>query len=961
MRLGITALVCAALSLPASGADYSGEVRFGDQPVPGATVTLVNARSKLAVSTDATGHFEFKSVATEDGPLTLTVEMQCFAAVSREVTSAQPIVLHLELLPETTPCSEPIAPTITAPQAPVPQSPTTELRERPLAGYLISGSVDNANDSVLAQPAAFGNFSRGTSTYYASLLATLDTSALDAAPYSLTGSSARPPAHTLAGGVVTLSGPIDGRRQAQPGKTAYFTLSYEWARNRFASVVDGRVPTAAERAGDFSSTRVAVIDPLSGAAFPGGIFPSSRISRQATALLGLFPQAATASAAGYNIEAPVIRGLHRDAVRALIAKPIGPGHLSAEFTTESVRADESTLFGFLDRKQTGGTRASLAFVPGRPAAWQGRFALTLDRHLEKTLPFFAGVRDIEGEAGIQGAAPRSSDWGPPSLYFSSGVSGLNDVGAFRLQTQSVGLSAAESGSFRSWQVRTGFNFARRERNQLGVADARGTFGFTGAATGIDWADFLLGMPATASLATGPADRYLRANDWAAFLLTEWRPSAGLTVNAGARWEYASPYAERYRRLANLDVTNGFATATVATASPRDSTLVRPFRAMIEPRVSLAWLPFIGSSLVVRAGYGIYADAGVYESLASSLAAQPPFGRNFAIENSVGAPRLTLANALTAPGAAFGTFGVDARFRPGNAQNWQVALERDLAWGLLAKVTYLGIKGTHAQQAIYPNTYPAGGVAQCPACPSGFAYFLSGGNSSRHAGQLELRRRMRGGWAVKSQTTWAKAIDNAALGGATGGGGAQLALVAQNWANLAAERARSNFDQRFTERVTAEYTFRFTSGWRHRLFDEWRLASDLTLATGLPLTPIDPRPIGGTGFIGSLRPDYTGAPLYDAPPGLHLNPAAFATPAAGQWGNAGRNTITGPGQLSLNSSLWRTLRLGDRTNVDLRLDATNPLNHPTFTRWDTTLNSVLFGLPAAANAMRSLKFSIEVRY
>ena len=126
--------------------------------------------------------------------------------------------------------------------------------------------------------------------------------------------------------------------------------------------------------------------------------------------------------------------------------------------------------------------------------------------------------------------------------------------------------------------------------------------FTGAASGVvDWADLLLGMPATALLATGPADRYLRANDWAAFLLTEWLPSTGFTVNAGARSEYASPYAERYRRLTNLDLTNGFATATVVTASPGDSTLVRPFRAMIELRVSLAWLPLIGSSLVVRAG------------------------------------------------------------------------------------------------------------------------------------------------------------------------------------------------------------------------------------------------------------------------------------------------------------------------------------------------------------------------
>ena len=163
------------------------------------------------------------------------------------------------------------------------------------------------------------------------------------------------------------------------------------------------------------------------------------------------------------------------------------------------------------------------------------------------------------------------------------MSGLNDVGAFRPPDTKRG------------------SFGCRKRQLPILASVSPTLAaplaFTSAASGVvDWADLLLGM-----LATGPADRYLRANDWAAFLLTEWRPSAGLTVNAGVRGEYASPYAERDRRLANLDVTNGFATATVVTASPSDSMLVRPFRAMVELRVSLAWLPLIGSSLVVRAG------------------------------------------------------------------------------------------------------------------------------------------------------------------------------------------------------------------------------------------------------------------------------------------------------------------------------------------------------------------------
>ena len=146
-----------------------------------------------------------------------------------------------------------------------------------------------------------------------------------------------------------------------------------------------------------------------------------------------------------------------------------------------------------------------------------------------------GERLIEGHVGIQGAASRSSDWGPPSLYFSSGVSGLNDVGAFRPPDAKLGSFGCRKRHFRSWQVRTGFNFARRERNQIGgrrrsphlwLLRVRRPVSSTGRIS-------FSACPPTALLATKPADRYLRSNDWAAFLLTEWRPSAGYGICADA--------------------------------------------------------------------------------------------------------------------------------------------------------------------------------------------------------------------------------------------------------------------------------------------------------------------------------------------------------------------------------------------------------------------------------------------
>ena len=120
-------------------------------------------------------------------------------------------------------------------------------------------------------------------------------------------------------------------------------------------------------------------------------------------------------------------------------------------------------------------------------------------------------------------------------------------------------------------------------------------------------------------------------------------------------------------------------------------------------------------------------------------------------------------------------------------------------------------------------------------------------------------------------------------------------------------------------------------------------------------------VTGTGITGTIRPDYTGASVNAAPPGFFLNPAAYTAPAPGQWGDAGRDSITGPAQFSLNASIGRTFRLGSRLNADWRMDATNVLNTVTYTSWNTTVTSPLFGLPNQANTMRKLQtdFSREV--
>lgn len=193
-------------------------------------------------------------------------------------------------------------------------------------------------------------------------------------------------------------------------------------------------------------------------------------------------------------------------------------------------------------------------------------------------------------------------------------------------------------------------------------------------------------------------------------------------------------------------------------------------------------------------------------------------------------------------------------------------------------------------------------------------------------------------------------------------------IAQNWLDTGAERSRSSFDQRHLITAQVQYTSgmglsggSFLNGWKGTLLKEWSLSTQITAGSGLPQTPVYLAAVEGTGVTGTIRPDYTGAALYDSAPGRFLNPAAYTAPRPGAWGTAGRNTITGPSQFTLNASMARTFRMTDRLNLDLRLDSVNLLNRVNFANWNTTVNGAQFGLPAAANAMRSIQTTLRVRF
>ena len=109
-----------------------------------------------------------------------------------------------------------------------------------------------------------------------------------------------------------------------------------------------------------------------------------------------------------------------------------------------------------------------------------------------------------------------------------------------------------------------------------------------------------------------------------------------------------------------------------------------------------------------------------------------------------------------------------------------------------------------------------------------------------------------GFTATVQYTFSKAIDDAALGGR----GTGTAVIAQNWLDLSAERALSTFDQRHVLSVQGQYTTgmglgggTLVNGWKGALFKEWTVTTQITASSGLPLTPVFPVPVLGTGVTG----------------------------------------------------------------------------------------------------------------
>ncbi len=1015
------ALLWLSTALPAMATPYDGKVTYNGMPVPGATVTAVQDGQKLTTVTDAGGVYQFANL--KDGLWKIEVRMEFFATVHAQVTvgpktpagdwDLTPLPmsqLEARAQKESSVPEVPPAPSLAASKSSKQQSQGSEAEtpkqraeqnEQSSDGFLVNGSENNSATSIYSTNPAFGNSRTNIRALYnGGFAAIVDNSALNANQFSLTGVTPQKPTYSNLTMALSLGGPMNIPHLMPRGP--HFFAGYVWTRNNNATINTGLVPTLAERNGDLSGISVPIYNPATGLQYVNN---QVLVSPQAQALLNLFPNPDPniPVTSGYNFQAPVLNAVHQDQLTLRMERALGrKDQLYGNYAFQSTRANNVSLFSFVDATSVLGMDANIHWLHRYTPHLFVTTSYSFSRLRTQLTPNFENRANVSGAAGITGNDQDPADWGPPTLSFDNGIASLTD------QNSEFDRNRTDEGSVSAYlyhgrhNFTGGFDFTKEDYNWLEQEDPRGILTFTGAATsatgnvsaasGSPLADFLIGIPDTSTIAFGNADKYFREPLYDAYLNDDWRVTSTLTIDAGMRWQYTAPMTELHGRLVNLDINSGFTAAApvlgsdpvgAVTGQRYPSSLLRPDWKEFEPRIGIAWRPIPASSVVVRGGYGIYYDTSVYLRIDSQLAQQAPLSKSLEVQNSADCP-LTLADGFPACSTTTSDqYAADPNFLIGYAQNWSLSVQRDLPFAMQMTASYLGVKGTDGPQAILPNSYPIGAANACPSCPSGFVYEMSGGNSTRQAGELQLRRRLMNGLAASVMYTYSKSIDDDAYLGGTGHVAAsepgQLPAtpasgngqIAQNWLDPRAERSLSSFDQRQLLNVTAQYTSgeglrggTLMGGWAGRLLKEWTFTTTIAAGTGFPETPIFPAAVPGTGVSGMLspiRPDLTGASINNASAGRHVNAAAYTAPVAGQWGNAGRDSITGPGQFTLNSSLNRTFRPRGKLYLDLQINSTNTLNHPEFTSWYTTYGLAQFGLPQTAGAMRSLQTVLRLRF
>jgi len=515
---------------------------------------------------------------------------------------------------------------------------------------------------------------------------------------------------------------------------------------------------------------------------------------------------------------------------------------------------------------------------------------------------------------------------------------------------------------------------------------------TNDGTGSGMASFLLGLPVVRQAQAGIPSMNLRHWSADAFVQDTWRITPHTTVEYGLRYEFMSALTDTVRSWSNMLVQNGQLNVFIGGQNGTPRGLTYPNKLNFAPRIGLTH-QFGDSGLVWRMSYGIFYTPVDLNTWCNQLHNVPlVFPITQQSDNFTPNPALAGFNfpapVLGKTTVSFATF--DPHAPPQYVQQWSASLQKSLGPSTVLEAGYTGSHGLHLQRADLINNAPPGPGLIQPRRPYQTATFVDGTvfpaglqvasstfpvstvnllqNSAKSwydAGYVNIRRRYSHGLSLLANYTFAKSLTDAPDFRSP----MFEASIAQNNSDLEAEKGPA-CDIRHRVSVSAVYaipTYR-RSALTRRLTANWQLATVFQAQSGYPFTISVFGDTANSGTVlgeNPIRADYNGQALYG--PGTRTAQAwfqttAFSVPAAFTFGNAGRNTVYGPGMQTADLALSREFAVAERLRVQIRGEAFNAMNHTNLGTPNRFVNTPQFGtITDAATPGREMQLSARLSF
>jgi len=825
----------------------------------------------------------------------------------------------------------------------------------------------------------------GSNSYHGNVFEFFRNSALDARDYfeDPTAKKASYKQNQFGG---TLGGPIVKNK-------LFWFADYQRTVIRNPITWVSTVPTLAERTGDFSDpSEPTIYDPNTGLPFLNNKIPSNRIDPIAQAFMNLYPDP-NQDGTGNNF---IISPSERDNIDQ------GDGRLDYAvsqrdqlFFRYSIARRSDTRPAPLPGLANGGDSSTGLGHEDSNGAALGYTRTFTPRTVNE---FRVGFNHVSIRRGVpvDGTALPSAELQVPGVPDDSRVNGLTLFvpGGYRrvgdprfaptiLASQERQISDVLNLVRGAHTIKFGGEMRWSQFNILQVTAPRGQFNFTGQFTqspvdgsgGSSLADMLLGLPITARISTIIQLRN-RQHVPSLFVQDDWKVNRRLTLNVGVRYDYFSPIVELNDHQSNFDYATG--TLLVASQNGASRSLVKGDKGNFSPRIGFAWTPTDNSNVVVRGAYGVfYSGQEIRTAAPLQLAYNLPFfyeptfisdGVTPVVTVSGGFPTLNPSQAIN-PGVT----SVDQRLHTPYYQSWNVAVQRSLPGSITAELAYAGSKGTHLQVVTDQNQDPTPGPgdvqARRPYPQYGpFTSIQNRGNSNYHALQFKVEKHTSRGLYFLSAFTYSKAINDLP----------EICCAQpypQNSYNIAAERGLADFNQKFRWVFSFDYEFPFGgaqqahsgNGAVNAILGGWHLGGIYTLASGFPFSPLLGFDPSNTGSQGLVRPDQIrngNLPRDQRSPDKWFDIDAFTPPSSFTFGNAGRNSLIGPGQNVLDASLRKEFAITESQRLEFRAEFFNALNHPNFAQPDNFIDDgpgVAGTISSVAIPTRQIQFGLKYRF